>query len=207
MNNLEKRIIELSYLHKLSHISSSLNTVNVLAKIYERRHADDPVVLGNSHAAMALYVVLESRGLCDANAMVLKHGVHANRDMENGIWVSGGSLGQPETIAVGMALADRTRKVWLVTSDGALSEGAIWEAFSLALDMNLINLKVFVIANGFGAYRPIEVDRLKKKLQAFLPLYSECVIHRPVMTLPWLKGLPGHYVVMNEEQYQEAIKC
>lgn len=207
MNALEKRVIELSYRHKLSHVSSCLNAVNVLAKIYERRHADDPVVLGNSHAALALYVALEANGLCDANEMVLKHGVHAGRDMEHGIWVSGGSLGQPETIAVGMALADRVRKVWLVTSDGALAEGAIWEAFSLAQDLNLINLKVFVIANGFGAYREIVTERLKKKLQAFLPLYSECVIHRPVMPLPWLKGLPGHYVVMNQEQYEEAMRC
>ena len=72
MNTLEKRCIELSYKHRLTHISSVLNTVNLLDSIYLLRVPSDPVVLGNSHAALALYVVLESRGLCDAEAMIKK---------------------------------------------------------------------------------------------------------------------------------------
>src|SRR5690349_20528071 len=106
-NPLEKRIIALSYKYQLTHISSCLNTVNLLEWIYDRRgcrldgRLSDPVILGNGHAGLALYAVLESKNLCDAEEMINKHGVHPSRDMDNGIWCSSGSLGQAETIAVG----------------------------------------------------------------------------------------------------------
>src|SRR3954467_5622239 len=119
MNDLEKRVIELSYRHKLTHISSCLNCVNLIDWIYSQKKPEDVFIQGNGHGALAHYVVLEKYGLCDAEAMIKKHGVHASRDVEHGVMVSNGSLGQAETIAVGLALADRNRKVWLVTSDGA----------------------------------------------------------------------------------------
>jgi len=205
MNTLEKRCIELSYKHRLTHISSVLNTVNLLDSIYLLRVPSDPVVLGNSHAALALYVVLESRGLCDAEAMIKKHGTHAGRDMENGIWVSGGSLGQAETIAVGMALADRDRTVWLITSDGACAEGAIWEAFHMVSDQNLANLSIYVIANGFGGYRSIDIPVLEKRLlDALFPCWATLV--KPTLKYPFLQGLAGHYLTLNEQQYQEMMQ-
>ena len=111
LNPLEKRIVELSFQHKLTHVSSCLNVVNLLDWIYEQRGKDDPVVLDNSHAGLALYVVLEEHDLCDAEQMIEDHGTHAGRDPERGIWVSGGSLGQPATVAVGLAMADKNRKV------------------------------------------------------------------------------------------------
>lgn len=106
LTELEKRCVEISYQHKLTHVSSVLNTVEVIAKIYRDRAENDPFVLGNSHASLALFVVLEKQGICDAVEMMLKHGTHASRDMEYGVWVSGGSLGQAETVAVGLAIAD-----------------------------------------------------------------------------------------------------
>ncbi len=125
MNDLEKRIIELSYRHQLTHVSSCLNCVNLIDWIYGQRKANDPFVLDNGHASLAHYVVLEKHGLCDAEEMVKKHGTHSSRDMEHGIWCSNGSLGQAATVAVGMALADKNRTVWLVTSDGACMEGTV----------------------------------------------------------------------------------
>src|SRR6476646_1224569 len=151
MNDLEKRVIQLSFDHGLSHISSCLNCINLIDWIYEQRKPGDPFVLDNSHAALALYVVLEKHGLCDAGEMVEKHGTHAGRDPANGIWVSGGSLGQPLTVAVGLALADKDKTVWAVTSDGSCMEGATQEAIRIGRKF-CTNLNVFVIYNGFGAY-------------------------------------------------------
>lgn len=208
MNFLEKRIIELSFRHKLTHISSCLNTVNTLAAIYAERHPMDPVVLGNSHAALALYVVLESHDFCNAEEMIAKHGTHAGRDMEHGIWVSGGSLGQAETVAVGMAIAERNttpaRTVWLVTSDGALAEGSTYEAFRLASDLGLFNLNVHVIANGFGGYGAIDPYALKVRLHS-LRLPNHFTFVQPTIDFPFLQGLAGHYTTINEAQYQEMM--
>lgn len=205
MNTLERRCIEISYKNRLTHVSSVLNTVNTLDAIYARRAIADPVLLCNCHASLAHYVVLEAHGLCNAQEMVEKHGTHAHRDMEHGVWASGGSLGQLEPIAVGMALADRKRNVWLVTSDGACAEGSVWEAFRLASEQRLGNLHIYVIANGLGAYGPIDTDKLRDRLAFFLyPLTFEFV--SPKMPFQWLEGLDGHYMKISDEQFKEAMK-
>ena len=209
MNTLEARCAELSYRHGLTHVSSVLNTVNILDFIYGLRKPDDPVVLGNSHAALALYVVLDSFGLCDVNEMIQKHGTHASRDMANGIWVSGGSLGQAETIAVGMAIADSSKTVYLVTSDGACAEGSVWEAFRLAARLRLTNLKVTVIANGFGGNGEISIDQLHMQLNSLNLPYLEVVntnIRFESLLPEWLWGLKGHYINITHANHIEVIR-
>jgi transketolase N-terminal domain/subunit len=196
-NLLEKRIIELSFKHQLTHVSSCLNCVNLIDYIYEQRKQNEPFVLGNSHAALALYVVLEKWLMCDAEELVNKHGTHASRDTEHGIWVSGGSLGQPETVAVGMALADKNRTVWLVTSDGSCMEGATMEAMRVARKY-CPNLNIYVVFNGLGAYgliAPEDLPRYPKIYYVDQGRYPE-----------WLRGLPGHYLKLTKEQYEELMK-
>lgn len=204
LNSLERRCVTLSYQHCLTHISSVLNVVNVLEEIYEKRKDDEPVVLGPSHAALGLYVVLESVGLCDAEEMIKKHGTHAGRDPDNGIWCSGGSLGQAETIAVGMALADRSRNVWLITSDGACAEGCVWEALAFADKLKLTNLDVTVIANGLAGYGEVDVDLLKMRLSCFKLKFT--VVQPPKFKWPWMQGLSGHYTTINKEQCEEMLR-
>lgn len=196
MNSLEKRVIELSYKHQLTHVSSCLNSVNLIDWIYGQRKEDEPFVQGNGHAALAHYVVLEKHGTCDAEEMVNKHGTHAHRDMEHGIWVSNGSLGQSETIAVGMALADKTRKVWLVTSDGAAMEGAAMEALRVARKY-CPNLNIYVVYNGLGAYGRIDQADLPIEVELHYVDYR----HYPA----WLRGLEGHYLRLTKEQHDELM--
>lgn len=198
LTTLQKRCVEISYKHKLTHVSSVMNTVNVLAEIYVRRGKDDPVCLGNSHAALALFVVLESVGLCDAEEMLARHGTHAARDLKHGVYVSGGSLGQVETISLGLAMAEPDKTVWLVTSDGACMEGSVYEAMRIARH-HALNLRVFVIYNGTGAYTPISLKDLPT-------LSCSGRIIDVSEDLPkWLRGVPGHYLTLNAEQYSELM--
>jgi len=199
-NALEKRIVELSYRHKLTHISSCLNCVNLLAWVYDNRKDDEPVIMGNGHASLAHYVVLERKGLCDAEEMVKKHGVHASRDIEHGIWVSCGSLGQSETVAVGMALADKNRKVWLVTSDGAAMEGSVYETLRVA-GKYCPNLAIFIVFNGHGAYGEIRSDELPNFRLAY-SIYTVDTRRYPY----WLRGLPGHYLTLTKEQFDGLMQ-
>ena len=201
LSELQKRCVDISYEKKLSHLSSVLNTVDVVDKTYEVMKEGDVFVLGNSHAALALYVVLEKHRGKDAEKLYDKHGTHANRDEEDGIYVSGGSLGQAETLAVGMAMAERDKNVYLVTSDGACAEGSIWESLAIARSQRVENLRIAVIANGYGAYGKIDVEDLDTRLNAF---YPTLVIKKDLFDLPdWMQGIDGHYVVMNEKQYKE----
>ena len=197
LNQLERRIVELSYKHHLSHISSCLNCVNLIDWIYDQRKEGDPFCLDNGHASLAHYVVLEKHGLCDAEEMVKKHGVHSSRDMAHEIWCSNGSLGQAATVAVGMALADQNRTVWLVTSDGACMEGSVYESFRFAR-RNCPNLKIHVVYNGYGAYGEVAFfDINAMESQIFTvdeKRYPE-----------WLQGLAGHYLVLTESQRDELL--
>lgn len=201
LNELERKIVDISYEQKLSHLSSCLNTVGILDHIYTIKDRDDIVVLGNSHAALALFVVLEKHEGKNAKELQKRHGTHANRNLEDGIYVSGGSLGQAETVAVGLAMANRDRNVYLVTSDGACAEGSVWEALRVAADYRLENLRVTVIANGYSGYDKTDVEALDTRLNAF---YPTLVVRTNVFKFPeWLQGVAGHYVVMNEEMYKE----
>src|ERR1700750_489699 len=125
LSALQYRILELSYKHKLSHIGSCLGCVDVLDMIYNRRKDNEPVILSCGHAGLALYVVLEKHLGKDAEQLFLKHGVHPNKDLGDGIYCSTGSLGMGLSIAAGRALADRNKPVWCVISDGEMAEGVV----------------------------------------------------------------------------------
>ena len=204
LSKLETRILDISYKKGLSHIGSCLGAVQMIDNTYQVMKPEDKFVLSMGHAALALYVVLEKNGKGDAEELFDKHGVHPNRDLEHGIYCSTGSLGQGLPIAVGMALADRDRDVWVVTSDGELAEGSMWEALRVAGEQRLENLKIAVIANGYGGYSKIDVDWLDNRVVSF---YPALVVRTNLFKFPaWLQGLDAHYVTMNEERYQEALK-
>lgn len=203
LNKLERRIIDVSYKNRLPHIGSCLNSVSIVDKIYMVKKKDDPFILSNGHAGVALYAVLEKYEGKNAEELFEKHGTHPNRDLKDGIWASTGSLGQGLAIGVGMALADKTRNVYVLLSDGECAEGSIWEALRIAGEKRIENLRVMVAANGLGGYSHIDADILEMRIPNFYP----CVVVKTNM-LRWpsfLNGLSGHYAVMNKKQYGEAI--
>lgn len=201
MGSLERRIIDISYKKKLSHIGSCLSSVQIIDKCYEVMKPGDKFVLSAGHAFLGLAVVLEKRKGLDAEKLVEEHGTHPNRNVEEGIWVSTGSLGQGLPIAVGMALADRKRDVYVVSSDGEMAEGSCWEALRVAGEQKLENLKISVVANGYGAYGKVDVTWLDDRLNAF---YPTLVVRTNMFAYPeYLNGLNGHYTVLDEAKYKE----
>lgn len=199
--DLKRRIIEISYKHKLSHLGSCLTAVDIIKEIYDTKKSDEKFVLSSGHAGLALYVVLEAMGGRDAEEIFNHHGVHPDRCSVCGLSVSTGSLGQGLPIAMGMALADRTKNVYCLISDGECAEGSIWEALRIAKEQELSNLKVYLNYNGWAAYKGIEcLD------------FSSRTIHKPIPRiskkndLPFLKGLDAHYYTMREEDYKVAME-
>lgn len=200
VSKLERRVLDISYKHKLSHLGSCLSSVRIIDRIYQIKRDNEPFILSSGHAGLALYVILEKHGFGDAEAMYLKHGTHPNRDMKDGIWASTGSLGHGIGIALGLALADRTRDVYVLMSDGELAEGSCWEALRIASENRLENLKVMVNANGYSAYGKVDSDWLDLRLQYFYPTMVE-----RTDSYEWpeyLQGLEGHYHVLTKEEYE-----
>lgn len=204
MTELKKRIVDLAYKHKLTHISSCLNAIDAIDKIYSIKKDNEPFILSQGHAGLALYVVLEKYKKIDAEYLIKKHGTHPSRDEKDGIYCSTGSLGQGLTVAVGMALADKSRNVYVLTSDGEMAEGASWEALRLASEYQLENLRITCIANGYSAYGKVDTDLLDLRMQYF---YPSLVVRVNLFAYPdFLQGLEGHYVKLDEKKYKEILK-
>jgi len=204
MSNLQKRVLEISYKKGLTHISSCLTAVNLIDAIYKVKKKNEPFILSNGHAALALYVVLEKYEGKDAEKLYDKHGTHPNRDSKDGIYCSTGSLGQGLSVAVGMAIADRNRNVYVLSSDGEMNEGVCWESLKIAADQRLENLRITTNANGYTAYGKNDADLLDTRLQFF---YPTLVIKTNLFDFPdFLQGVDGHYVKMTKKMYEEAIK-
>jgi transketolase len=136
--DLKKRILEIAYKNKLSHLGSYLSSLGIIEEIYKKKNPEDIFILSSGHAALALYVVLEKYENKNAEYLLKKHGGHPHRDEENGIYCSTGSLGMGITVAVGRALANPKRKVYVLISDGECAEGSIWEALRFIYDQKFI---------------------------------------------------------------------
>lgn len=220
--DLNKRIIELSYKNKLSHVGSAITSVNIIDTIYDIKRKDDKFVLSNGHANLALQVVLKNRGLIDKESL----DTHPDRLTQNGIDCSTGSLGHGLLIALGMALARQDENIYCLISDGECAEGSIWEALKVASDNNLTNLKIIVNANGWGAYHAIQIEELIDMFRAFgwgvIPIENsresliEALTKSPsqipfivfvrtnVDDYPFLSGLNGHYYVPTKADYEST---
>jgi transketolase len=200
MINLKKRILDIAYKYKLSHLGSYLSSVDIIDEIYQKKKSDDIFILSSGHAALALYVILEKYEGRDAELLFNKHGGHPHRDEDNGIYCSTGSLGLGITIAVGRALANPKRKVYVLLSDGECAEGSVWEALRFIHDQNIKNIEIYVNINGYAAYDKINIEYLTNRLNSFLPNIN--TRYTSVNQYPFLKGINAHYHVMSEEDYK-----
>ena len=203
MVDLKKRILEIAYKHKLGHLGSYLSAAGIVDEIYENKNPDDIFILSSGHAALALYAALEKYEGKNAEELFLKHGGHPHRDEENGIYCSTGSLGLGITVAVGRALANKFRKVYVLISDGESAEGSVWEALRFIKESNLPNIEVYVNVNGYAAYDKVDVKYLVDRLEVFLPTIN--IRYTSVNQYPFLRGLNAHYHVMSEKDYKSTL--
>ena len=189
MNALHNRILEISKKHNCSHLGGSLTSADIISDIYFEKKEDEPFILSCGHNSMALYVVLEQHYGFDAEKLYLKHGTHPNRDLEDKIYCSTGSLGMGLSVALGMAMADRTKNVYCLISDGESFEGVVWEVANVVMKYKVSNLKLYCNYNGFGAYDAIDygyIIRLKV-------LFPEMKVIKTNVEDYNLKGLEAHY--------------
>ncbi len=148
---------------KSGHPGGSLSVTDILVALYFNVMNIDPenpemegrdrLVLSKGHGAPALYATMAHRGYFDPEEMLSLRQLgsrlqgHPSMKMLPGVEMSTGSLGQGFSAAVGMAIADKLdgkassgRKTFVVTGDGELQEGIIWEAALSAAKHGLGNL-------------------------------------------------------------------
>jgi transketolase len=199
---LKKRLLDLSYKYKLSHLGSYFSSLDIMDEIFNTKKDEDIFILSSGHCAMALYAVLEKHQNINAEMLFEKHGGHPHRDEANGLYCSTGSLGLGLPIAVGRALANPNKDVYCLISDGECAEGSIWESLRYIHENNIVNIKVYVNMNGVAAYKEINISYLANRLKAFLP--SVNLRYTTVEHFPFLRGLNAHYHIMSDDDYNKG---
>jgi len=149
-----------------------------------RRDADgrflDHLVLSTGHSAIALFAGLAELGVYDLSELET-YGMDGSRIEESplegtpGFEITGGSLGQGLSQAVGMALGERLAgrdgRVYCLLSDGELQEGQVWEAAMAGGHYRLDNLVAMVDNNEMQAdgatAEVMTVEPVDVKLAAF----------------------------------------
>lgn len=189
----ELRILILKMLHKAKcgHTGGPLSCIDLLTGLYfYKLNYDiknpfwsdrDRFVLSAGHTAPALYAILIKKGLIpEKEAWRLRQLAsplqgHPKMNVELGIEMSTGSLGQGMSIANGMAMAakldGRPSRIYSLESDGGAQEGMMWEGAMTAGHYKLDNRCCFLDYNGIqidGFVKDIkDVSPLDKKFEAF----------------------------------------
>jgi transketolase len=120
---------------------------------------EDVFFLSNGHISPVWYSVLARSGYFPVEELATFRNLNsrlqghpATHEGLPGIRVASGSLGQGLSVASGVALAKKlnndNRLVYVLTGDGELQEGQIWEAMLFAAHRKIDNLIVTVDWNG-----------------------------------------------------------
>ncbi|MEI7706979.1 MAG: 1-deoxy-D-xylulose-5-phosphate synthase N-terminal domain-containing protein [Chlorobium sp.] len=156
--------------HGEAHLGGSFSIIEILLALYEEvLHEDDKFILSKAHASFPFCLLLRERGFNPALT------THLERNPENGIHCTTGSLGHGLPMATGMALARKLQQqpgnIVVLMSDGECQEGTTWESLLIGAAHKLDNLRVIIDYNKIQALAPISevlpLDDLAAKFRAF----------------------------------------
>jgi transketolase len=185
------RTIDLVAQAGLGHYSSTFSCAEIVATLYyhalrlrprEPEWPDrDRFLLGKGHVATGLWPVLADLGYFPDEWLKRFGKVgspvndHPNMRLAPGIDFSSGSLGHNLSVGTGMALGARLSRrdyrTFVLTGDGELQEGQVWEAAMAASHYRLGNLVAIVDANGYSGSGPtseaMNIEPLAERFASF----------------------------------------
>ncbi len=185
---IRRHALRMGQVQGQGYIGQALDIADVLAVAYfhaMKFEPDDPkwegrdrFLLSNGHYAIALYAALIEAGIVPENELETYGSDDSRLPMSGmasytpGMEMSGGSLGQGLTLAVGHGLGLKRKRnpafVYTLFSDGELDEGAVWEALMAAAHHKLDNLIAVCDVNNQQADGP------SSSVMAFEPLVAKC---------------------------------
>jgi transketolase len=204
INKLRNRIIQKAYEDGMGHIPSALSILDIVWNLYDKvMTPDDQFILSKGHGCMALYAVLEEKGLLRWDRKLMGHPKRGGA-----ILASTGSLGHGLPIAVGLAKAKKikgeTGNIYVLIGDGECNEGTVWESALIASHHKLDNLKVIVDYNHSGD-RALLLGDLKAKFKAF---GIDVDVRETIKGngVPFMQNDPSwHNRKLTKEEYETAI--
>ena len=181
-----QNIIKMVHNAASGHIGGSLSSVEILTvlfhkcmKIVPQWHRDknfenrDRFILSKGHVSPAYYSVLSQVGYFEKEELMTfrKFGSRLQghpMPVCPGVEVATGSLGQGLSIACGVAISLKLDKnpanVFVLTGDGELQEGNVWEAFMNAAHHKLDNIVAIIDRNR------LQIDGCTENIKSLNPL-------------------------------------
>ncbi len=184
---IRRNALRMGQVQGQGYIGQALGVADVLAVSYfhaMRYRPDDPYwegrdrfLLSIGHYAIALYSALIEAGILPDDELETYGADDSRLPMSGmaaytpGMEITGGSLGQGLSVAVGMALGLKRKGsaafIYNLLSDGELDEGSTWEAAMSAAHHGLDNLVAIVDVNNQQADGP------SKSMLGFEPLHDK----------------------------------
>lgn len=208
-DKIRRLILQASYDAHACHIGSSLSCVEILIEIFEKKKEKDLFIFSKASGVAAYYAILAERGVIshDKVAYYLKNYPLVSKEVPSVLW-SGGSLGHGLSVATGLALADRTRDVYVLMSDGEIQEGTTWESILFARQHKLENLKIYIDKNALQACGRTEdicgINYALGSLNNLFPLN----IRFTIKGKGWKKmerDVRVHYCNISKEELEEVL--
>jgi transketolase len=188
--NIRRHVLRMGERVGQGYVAQGLGIADLLAVIYfhELRYRShqidwpdrDRFVLSIGHYSIALYAALAEAGIIPLPELD-SYGADGSRlelsgsEFTPGFEMTGGSLGHglPQAIgmAVGLRLDGKSSRVFCLSSDGEMQEGATWEAAMAGAHYHLDHLFAFIDCNNQQADGPPErvmgIEPLHEKWRAF----------------------------------------
>ena len=181
---IRKSIIRMNARAGQGHTGADLSETDMLASLFfrilhlEKTQLDDPnrdrFILSKGHGVGGLYCTLAEFGLIEKSLLetYLQFDSslpgHPVRQKTPGVELNTGALGHGLPVGVGLALSakmsGRAFRVFVLTGDGELQEGSVWEAAMCAAHFKLDNLIVIVDRN------TLQLADRTEKIMALEPL-------------------------------------
>ncbi len=166
---LRRDVVTMVHLAGDGHPGPALSVADMVTALYFRVMQTDPAnpdwpqrdrfILSKGHACPVVYAALARRGFFSHDLLPSLRSLgsilqgHPDMNKTPGIDITAGSLGHGISLGLGMTLAGRYNgddyMTYVITGDGELEEGIIWEAAMAAFHFRAGRLVVLVDHNGF----------------------------------------------------------
>lgn len=191
---VRRDIIRMVYNAKSGHPGGSLGCTDLVTALYfeimdidpasftREGRGEDMFFLSNGHISPMLYSIMARRGYFPISELATfrKLGTRLQGhptpvEKLPGLRIASGSLGQGVSVAIGAAIAKKQNQdphtVFVLTGDGELEEGQIWEAFMFAGGKKVDNLIAIIDHNkkqiDGSTDDVMPLGSLKAKMEAF----------------------------------------
>ncbi len=188
---LRLKILEMVKKSNGGHIGGSYSIIDILNYLYsfELNHFPkkpydsnrDYLLYSKGHSCLALYTILNHFKYFDDKILDgynIDGGTlagHPEKNIVPGVEITSGSLGHGHSLGVGLSLSlqidKKDNRVFVISSDGELNEGSVWEACLSASQFKLKNFHLIIDYNNMISLDTLDnimsISPLKDKMKSF----------------------------------------